>query len=111
MTKIKKGEINEETYLNLLNKVIENKEEERAIAMNTYKKIETNIMENIDFFVVAGKNAATYLSIVSDCTNKLADIAKEIKTIVFKEDLDNTALEGTISEEFKRNVNKIIEEK
>ena len=42
-------------------------------------------MENNDHFMLVGKNAVSFLRLASDTTNDLANLAKEIKSIVFKE--------------------------
>ena len=76
--------IDESSYLMLLNKILTNKEEERTLALDRYRKADEAITSN-DHFMLLGKNAATFLSIASTATNDLASLAKEIKSIVFKE--------------------------
>jgi hypothetical protein len=77
--------IDESSYMMLLNKVLTNKEEERELALDRYRKVDEK-METNDHFVVMGKNAVSYLRLASDTTNDLANLAKEIKSIIFKED-------------------------
>ncbi len=82
----KDGEIkvDEESYLMLLNKILKNKESERELALDRYRKADESITTT-DHFVVMGKNAVSYLRLASDATNDIANLAKEIKSIVFKE--------------------------
>lgn len=85
----KEIKVDESSYLMLLNKILTNKEEERELALDRYRKVDEK-METNDHFVVMGKNAVSYLRLASDTTNDLANLAKEIKSIVFKEDAQST---------------------
>lgn len=80
----KELKIDENSYLMLLNRVLKNKEEERDLALDRYRKADESIQSN-DHFMLLGKNAVSYLRLASDTTNDLANLAKEIKSIVFKE--------------------------
>lgn len=88
----KEIKIDENSYLMLLNKVLKNKEEERDLALDRYRKADENMQTN-DHFMLLGKNAATFLRQASDATNDLANLAKEIKSIIFKES-ENPAAGG-----------------
>jgi hypothetical protein len=77
--------MNEESYLTLLNKVLTNKEEERELALDRYRKADEK-METNDHFVVMGKNAVSYLRLASDTTNDMFSVAKEIKSVIYKDD-------------------------
>jgi hypothetical protein len=81
----KEIKVDESSYLMLLNRILTNKEEERELALDRYRKVDEK-METNDHFVVMGKNAVSYLRLASDTTNDLANLAKEIKSIIFKED-------------------------
>lgn len=80
----KEIKVDENSYLMLLNKVLKNKEEERDLALDRYRKADESITST-DHFMLLGKNAVSYLRLASDTTNDLADLAKEIKSIIFKE--------------------------
>ena len=80
----KEIKIDESSYLMLLNRVLKNKEEERDMALDRYRKADESI-QSTDHFMLLGKNAVSYLRLASDTTNDLANLAKEIKSIVFKE--------------------------
>ena len=88
----KEIKIDESSYLMLLNKFLKNKEEERDLALDRYRKADESI-ENNDHFMLLGKNAALFLRQASDATNDIANLAKEIKSIIFKES-DNSAMAG-----------------
>lgn len=81
----KEIKMNEDSYLMLLNKVLTNKEEERELALDRYRKADEK-METNDHFVVMGKNAVSYLRLASDTTNDLFNVAKEIKSVIYKDD-------------------------
>jgi hypothetical protein len=81
----KEIKMNEDSYLTLLNKVLTNKEEERELALDRYRKADEK-METNDHFVVMGKNAVSYLRLASDTTNDMFNVAKEIKSVIYKDD-------------------------
>lgn len=81
----KEIKMNEDSYLMLLNKVLTNKEEERELALDRYRKADEK-METNDHFVVMGKNAVSYLRLASDTTNDMFNVAKEIKSVIYKDD-------------------------
>lgn len=80
----KEIKIDENSYLMLLNKVLKNKDEERDMALDRYRKADESI-QSTDHFMLLGKNSVAYLRLASDISNDMADLAKEIKSIIFKE--------------------------
>lgn len=97
----KELKIDENSYLLLLNKVLKNKEEERDMALDRYRKADESILSN-DHFMLLGKNAVSFLRLASDTTNDLADLAKEIKSIVFKESENgNTVSAGQSADQMR----------
>lgn len=90
----KEIKIDENSYLMLLNKVLKNKEEERDLALDRYRKADESMTSN-DHFMLLGKNSAAFLTIASNATNDLANLAKEIKSIIFKES-ENQGASGAI---------------
>lgn len=96
----KEIKMNEDSYLALLNKVLTNKEEERELALDRYRKADEK-METNDHFVVMGKNAVSYLRLASDTTNDMFNVAKEMKGVIYKEDSQSTA-SGTINDQAMR---------
>lgn len=93
----KEIKMNEDSYLMLLNKVLTNKEEERELALDRYRKADEK-METNDHFVVMGKNAVSYLRLASDTTNDMFNVAKEIKSVIYKDD-SQTASIGSINDQ------------
>lgn len=89
---MKEIKVDENSYLMLLNKILKNKEEERDLALDRYRKAD-EAMENNDHFMLVGKNAVSFLRLASDTTNDLANLAKEIKSIIFK---DNDTNQGGV---------------
>jgi hypothetical protein len=76
--------LTEQSYLDLLNKILKNKEEERDLALDRYRKVDES-MESNEHFVVMGKNAVAFLRLASDNTNDLMNLSKDIKSIIFKD--------------------------
>jgi len=87
----KELKLDEESYLMLLNKILKNKEEERDMALDRYRKADES-MTNNEHFMLLGKNAAAFLRQASDATNDIMSLSKEIKSILFKE--NDTASSG-----------------
>jgi hypothetical protein len=81
-----KIEISKEGYLNILERVFENKLEERKLALERYRKAD-DLMDTPEQFVLMGKNAVSFLNLASLSTNDLAALAKEIKNIVYKDEI------------------------
>jgi len=79
-------EISKDGYLNLIKKVFENKLEERELALDRYRKADEQ-MENPEQFTLMGRNAVAFLNLASVSTNDLAALAKEIKSIVYKDEV------------------------
>lgn len=80
----KEIKLDESSYLMLLNKILKNKEEERDMALDRYRKADES-MTNNEHFMLLGKNAAMFLRQASDATNDIMSLSKEIKSILFKE--------------------------
>jgi hypothetical protein len=81
-----KPEITKEFYLRLIQKVFENKLEERELALDRNRKADEQ-METAEQFILMGKNAVSFLNQASLSTSDLAALAKEIKGIVYKEEI------------------------
>lgn len=102
-----KIEISKDGYLKLINKVFENKLEERELALDRYRKVDEQ-MESTEQFVLMGKNAVAFLNLVSLSTNDLASLAKEIKGIVYKEDAESGTSES-LSDDWKKQISEEME--
>lgn len=104
----KKVNIDKDGYLELISKVYENLQEERELALDRYRRAD-DLMENIDQFALLGKNAVSFLNLASNSTNSMAAIAKEIKSIVYKEEI-GAGVSIQITDDFKRMVSSALEE-
>lgn len=104
----KEIKIDESSYLMLLNKVLTHKDEERELALDRYRKVDEK-METNDHFVIMGKNAVSYLKLASDTTNDMFNVAKEIKSIIFKDDAPSNINLAINDDTMKMVIDKIKE--
>jgi hypothetical protein len=101
--------IDEKTYITILNKIFVNKEEERNLALDRYRKAD-EMMQDENHFMILGKNAAIYLEIASSNTDSLILISKDIKSIVFKNSDPNATTSGG-NDELLKKMSEIMKEK
>lgn len=104
----KKVEITKDGYLELINQVYTSKLEERELALDRYRKADEQ-METVEQFVLMGKNAVSFLSLAANSSTDLASLAKEIKSIVYK-DADSGDVQLNLSEDFKNKISEQIDE-
>lgn len=104
----KKVEITKEGYLELINQVYTSKLEERELALDRYRKADEQ-MESAEQFILMGKNAVSFLGLAANSSTDLASLAKEIKSIVYK-DADSGDVQLNLSEEFKNKISEQIDE-
>ena len=103
----KKLQITKEGYIELTSKVFGNKEEERELALDRYR-IADGEMVTAEQFLVLGKNAVSFLDLASKSSNTMAEIAKEIKSIVFKDSEGSGSVNIHLNDDFKKTVNDEI---
>ena len=103
-----KLEISKDGYLSLIKRVFENKLEERELALDRYRKADEQ-MESVEQFMLMGKNAVSFLNLASLSTNDLASLAKEIKTIVYKDEISGD-INFNLSDNWKDAITERIEE-
>lgn len=105
-----KIDISREGYLNLLQEVYDKKKEEREHALDRYRKAD-DMMDSAEQFVLMGKNAVSFLSLAATSTSDVAALAKEIKSIVYK-DSDNASSgdSSELDESFKLAISTQLEE-
>lgn len=101
-----KIEISKNGYLQILQRALECKEEERDLALDRYRR-QDNQMKTEDDFVLQGRNAVAFLNAASDSSNQFLKIATEIKSIVYKEDVAPTTDQG-LGDDFKKGVEELI---
>jgi hypothetical protein len=105
----KEIKIDESSYLMLINKIFQNKEEERDMALDRYRKADESITTN-DHFMLLGKNSSIFLRQASDITNDMASLAKEIKSIIFKEDSNVTPGGSGVGDEQMKAIIDLVKE-
>jgi hypothetical protein len=103
-----KIEITKDGYLKLLTKVYENKLEERELALDRYRKADEQ-METAEQFVLMSKGAVSFLNLASISSNDMASIAKEIKSIVYKNELGSNDSQE-LNDNWKDAISNSIEE-
>lgn len=103
-----KIEISKDGYLSLIKRVFENKLEERELALDRYRKADEQ-METAEQFVLMGKNAVSFLNLASLSTNDLAGLAKEIKSIVYKDEVSGD-ISLNLSDSWKEAIQEGVEE-
>ena len=105
----KKISITRDGYLELITQVYESKLEERELALDRYRSADEQ-METAEQFVLMGKNAVSFLSLAANSSTDLASLAKEIKSIVYKDGDGSGSGQNTLSEDFKSTISEQIEE-
>jgi len=103
-----KIEISKDGYLALIKRVFENKLEERELALDRYRKADDQ-METAEQFAIMGKNAVSFLNLASLSTNDLAALAKEVKSLVYKDEVGGD-INLNLSEDWKTAISEKIEE-
>jgi hypothetical protein len=81
-----KIEINQDNIVKVLNTIQDNIMEERALALERFKRQDENIDSN-EQFIMQGKILAEYLRLAQSCTDSLFNIAKLQASIVYKNDV------------------------
>ena len=116
---VEKFEISKDGYLKLITKVYENKLEERELALDRYRKADEQ-METAEQFVLMSKGAVSFLNLASMSSNEMASLAKEIKSIVYKDEGSGdislnlsddwkTAIQENVDEAEKRRVSRSVD--
>jgi len=81
----KKMDPSKELYEKLMSEVYKYKLEEREMALDRYRRADEQ-MDTPESFVIMGKNAIDYLKQAASASDGIERLAKEIKSIVYKED-------------------------
>jgi hypothetical protein len=103
-----------ELYHKLISEAYKYKLEEREMALDRYRRADEQ-MDNAESFILMGKNAISFLKQASDSSDAIANLAKEIKSIVYKDeavsnatlnfgDLDKRAIIDAIKEDEEDNL-------
>lgn len=81
----KKMDPSKELYEKLISEVYKYKLEEREMALDRYRRVDEQ-MDTPEAFMLMGKNAIDFLKQASNSSDGIEKIAKEIKSIVYKDD-------------------------
>ena len=81
----KKMDPTRELYEKLMSEVYKYKIEEREMALDRYRRADEQ-MDSSESFILMGKNAIDFLKQAASSSDGIKDLAKEIKSIVYKDD-------------------------
>ena len=98
--------INKESLESLIDKFVENANEERELALERYRR-QDEMIETPEDFVLQGKNAVDYLKTASERSNSILGAAKLIKDILYNSDGEG-ASSGGMSDDMKKEILKQI---
>lgn len=81
----KKMDPTRDLYEKLISEVYKYKLEEREMALDRYRRADSQ-MDTSESFILMGKNAIDFLKQAASSSTEIANLAKEIKSIVYKEE-------------------------
>ncbi len=96
----------------LLEKSLDNFQEERDLALERYRRQDEQ-MQSSDDFVLQGKFTVDYLKVAADRSNAIFNLAKLVKDIVHKDDsggLNKGGATGTSNDAQKAEILKLMKE-
>lgn len=94
----------------LLEKSLDNFQEERDLALERYRR-QDEMMQSADDFVLQGKFTVDYLKVAADRSNAIFNVAKLVKEIVHKDDSMNKGVSGPgMGDSQKSEILKLIKE-
>ena len=102
----KKVDISKDGYIALLEKILTNIVEERDLALDRYR-IQDSMMETPEDFILQGKDNVTYLKVASDRTNAIFAITKEIKDIVYANEVNQSTISVKTSDDKRKELEEI----
>lgn len=104
----KKMNPSKELYEKLISEVYKYKLEEREMALDRYRRADEE-MDTAEGFILMGKNAIAFLKQASDSSDAISMLAKEVKSIVYKDD-SSSNVEVNFSDADKRKIIDIIKD-
>jgi hypothetical protein len=107
----KKVDISSGGLERLLEKSIDNFQEERDLALERYRRQDEQ-MQSSDDFVLQGKFTVDYLKVAADRSNAIFNLAKLVKDIVYKDDSGNNKIgsTGTSNDSQKAEILRLMKE-
>jgi len=91
-----------ELYEKLMSEVYKYKLEEREMALDRYRRADEQ-MDSAEAFILMGKNAIDFLKQASSSSDGIEKLAKEIKSIVYKDDASSN-VEVSFGDAAKRGI-------
>jgi len=91
-----------ELYEKLIREVYKYKLEEREMALDRYRRADEQ-MDSSESFILMGKNAIDFLKQAASSSDGIKDLAKEIKSIVYKDDAASN-VEANFNDATKRGI-------
>jgi len=91
-----------ELYEKLMREVYKYKLEEREMALDRYRRADEQ-MDSSESFILMGKNAIDFLKQAASSSDGIEKLAKEIKSIVYKEDASSN-VEVNFNDTTKRGI-------
>jgi len=89
-------------YEKLISEAYKYKIEEREMALDRYRRADEQ-MDSAESFILMGKNSIEFLKQAASASDGIVNLAKEIKSIVYKEDT-SAAVEVNFTDAHKRAV-------
>lgn len=96
-------------YEKLISEVYKYKLEEREMALDRYRRADEQ-MDNAESFILMGKNAIDFLKQAANASDGIEKLAKEIKSIVYKDAGNESSVELNFNDATKRSIIDAIKE-
>jgi len=101
-------DISEEVYIKMLNEIYTKISEERDLSLDRYR-FQDEQMQNADDFILQGKNAIGFLNHASNRTDALFSISKEMKSIIFRDNVESGSnSSAAMSDEKRREIADLL---
>ena len=107
----KKVDISNSGLERLLDKSLNNFQEERDLALERYRRQDEQMVSSDDF-ILQGKFTVDYLKVAADRSNAIFNLAKLVKDIVHKDDsgIGKTGATGTSNDSQKSEILRLMKE-
>lgn len=108
----KKVDISNNGLEKLLEKSLDNFQEERDLALERYRRQDEQ-MQSSDDFILQGKFTVDYLKVAADRSNAIFNLAKLVKDIIHKDDsggINKTGSTGTSNDAQKAEILRLMKE-
>jgi len=96
-------------YEKLISEVYKYKLEEREMALDRYRRADEQ-MDTAESFILMGKNAIDFLKQAASASDGIEKLAKEIKSIVYKDAGNDSSVEVNFNDATKRSIIDAVKE-